>query len=81
MKAESYQVRLNGKKKKDRFQMDHMVRDHMSMELGRKSVGTLIGAISMNPGSATYLVAKRKLQKYYKEKEVHLKHPKYDKVI
>ena len=60
---------------------DRMQRDHMARELGRKSVGTVIGALWMNPGSASYLAAKRKLRKFYKDRDEHLRHPKYEKVI
>ena len=70
-----------GRKKREYMKRDPMQRDHMAKELGRKSVGTVIGAISMNPGSASYLAAKRKLRKFYKEKEDSLKHPKYEKII
>ena len=45
----------------------------MERELGRKSIGTFIGAIFMNPGALSYLAAKRKLRKYYKEKEALLR--------
>lgn len=53
----------------------------MERELARKSIGTVIGAITMNPGALSYLAAKRKLRKYYKEKEEYLKYSKYEKII
>ena len=55
--------------------------DPMQREIYRKSDRTLLGAIFGNPGSLTYTAAKHKLRRFYKERDEHLRYPKYEKVI
>jgi hypothetical protein len=49
--------------------MTEKKQDEMEKELNRRSIGPIIGALFLNPGSISYLLSKWRLRKHYQKKK------------
>ena len=49
--------------------MSEKKQDEMEKELNRRSIGPIIGALFLNPGSISYLLSKWRLRKHYQKKK------------